>query len=127
MHNRDNKFGAGLLFGIAAGATAGYLLSTKQNRIKTKLWMLKAKHEIRTRARQASNLTQEAFGDIVDSVTRDYQGVRGIAGEELTEFGNRLKRRWEEFKSDRGNRIDNSISDSGHGTEPTSDIEGRGY
>lgn len=98
---RKKSSGAGL--GVALGAAAlasvgAYLLygskHAKQNRQKVKSWALKAKAEVLEQVEKVKHLDADEYKAVIDKVLARYQGVQGVAKQEVIKLGKELKAHW---------------------------------
>ena len=104
MHHGHSKkiIGAGLL-GFALGALAGIFLipkSASENRKKFLGWAKRMTFEIRFRARKIQDLTQGKYNELVDQVAEKYRKMNFIKENELSDFVEELKSRWERIKDE---------------------------
>ena len=100
-HSNTGKIiGAGI-FGLLLGAAAGMLLSPKsgkQNREDIKNWMRRMSEELNDRLRDTKEMTRERYDQLVDVLTDKYRRMQDIKENELDDFSDELKRRWERIK-----------------------------
>jgi hypothetical protein len=93
-----------LLAGLtAAGAVAGYFLYGPQgaaNRKKVTSWALKAKAEVLEQLEKAKEVSEERYHEIVDTVTKRYEGKRGVELDDLEKLNAELKRYWKQVKKE---------------------------
>lgn len=97
-----NKFSLGMLLGLIAGSACVYYFyvskSGKRKRLKIKWWMIKAKAEIYEKLEELENITRDTYDQVVDSVLKGYKNLKDLASDELAEYSDYLKSRWEKIK-----------------------------
>jgi hypothetical protein len=99
-HNAGgNQAKVGLGIGLAAAAIAGayYLYGTKEGakrRTKIQGWTLRAKGEVLERLENLKDVNEDAYNNIVDTVTERYKKVKGVDVAELALLAQDLKKHW---------------------------------
>lgn len=84
----------GLLIGFGSGIAV-----KKSRKMKAKLWMWKMKRAVYQKLRKLKNPKQKDFESIVDSVIEKAAAAKNIGKDELENFAEDLKDRWQSFKS----------------------------
>jgi gas vesicle protein len=90
------------IFGVIVGAIAGIFLSPKsgkQNQADLKKWMSDTQAEIYNRAKEAQDITQEKFDEIVDQVAQKREAIKDIKEEEWDSFVKDMKKHWNRVKN----------------------------
>lgn len=83
--------------GLAAIAGGVYLYGTdagKKKRKEIKGWTLKMKGEVLEKLETLKEVNEEAYHNVVDSVTERYSKIKTIAPEDLAEVVADLKKSW---------------------------------
>lgn len=101
----ENNVGTGFALGVAAAsaALAGYYLfgpKGKENRVKVKGWMIKAKGEVLEKIETLEHLTEDKYHTIVDSVLAKYEKLKSITEEETKKLKKELKSRYKQVEKD---------------------------
>jgi hypothetical protein len=94
--------------GVAAlaAATAGvYMLTGKnaKNRKKIKSWAGKMQKDVVTELRKAEKSTQSAYNRIVDTVAKNYKGMKNVNPAELAAATMELKSHWNAIREEMDN------------------------
>ncbi|MHB8651950.1 MAG: hypothetical protein ACYC8S_02335 [Minisyncoccota bacterium] len=103
---KTTAVGAGAIMGMAAVAVAaaagGYFLYGKdgaKNRKKVKGWMLKAKGEILEKVEKLKDVTEEEYGNVIDTVAAKYAAIKSIDPAEVLTLQKELKAHWKNIKN----------------------------
>lgn len=104
-HHQKNNTGSVLLAFVAGAAAAslvgGYLFfgpEGRRNRRKAERWVEHARSDIIEKMRDARDITEDAYYEIVDQVLEKYFRMNRIRKEKLTDATDYFKERWEEMK-----------------------------
>ena len=96
----NNKKGAGLGAGIAALAAAAagayflYGKATPSRKKKIKGWMLRMKGEVMEGIEGLRDVSEDAYDNVVEKVSKKYAAVKNIDKDELTSLTKELKGYW---------------------------------
>lgn len=92
--------GAGL---VAGAALAAYLLTTPKDRKKAakqvKAWMTDMQKEVAERVKQAQDITEEKYDQIVDEVKPKYQALKDVGADEVASFVDEMKSHWKKISA----------------------------
>lgn len=110
-----DKLGSGLMIGagLAAAATAGYLLfgpKGKANRQKIKAWTVKAKGEILEKMEKMEHIGHEKYEDIVEAVAAKYAKMKDIDKADIEKFVAEAKKHWKSVEKDLKPKVKKAVS-----------------
>jgi hypothetical protein len=88
--------GVGLV--AAAGALFLYGKNGPKNRKKVRSWALKAKGEVLEKLEMAGEMSEDAYGVVVDEVLKRYKDLQSVDAKELAALGKELKGHWRSIK-----------------------------
>lgn len=86
---------------LAAVAGAIFLYGTEsgsRQRKKISSWMLKAKAEVLEKLEALSEVSEEAYQKIVDTVTEQYRHLKNVDPEELKQVAAELRGHWSKIR-----------------------------
>ncbi|MGE5297625.1 MAG: hypothetical protein ACM3KM_00480 [Acidobacteriaceae bacterium] len=101
---KSAKKGVEIGLGLAAlaAATAGayyfYSKSGEKHRKQLKSWMVKAKAEVMEKLEKATDLSKDAYEQIVDDVLKHYKVMKKAAPKEIADLARELKTHWKSIK-----------------------------
>lgn len=98
----------GGLAAIAAAAAGVYLLSDKQNRKKAAKWVKDMQKEVIDELNKAGKATKATYNKAVDTVTKNYEGLKNVSTTELALVAAELKERWDAI-SDEVSKAGNTV------------------
>ena len=84
--------GAGL--GLAAAAAAIILATSPKLRKKVSKWATDMREDVAGRLKDAQDLTQEKYNQIIDEVKPKYEALKDVSTSELNDFVDELKSHW---------------------------------
>lgn len=87
--------GAGL--GLAAATAAVLLASSPKLRKKVSRWADDMRDEVVGKLKDAQELSQEKYNQIIDEVKPKYESLKDISTEELNKFVDDLKSHWKKI------------------------------
>ena len=90
----------GVAAAAAAAAAGAYFLYGKngsKNRKVVKAWMLKARGEVMEKMAKLQSVSEDKYGEIVDSVIRGYKSAKKASPAELAAVAAELKGHWDEI------------------------------
>jgi gas vesicle protein len=110
-----DKLGSGLMIGagLAAAATAGYLLfgpKGKENRKKIKAWTVKAKGEILEKMEKMEHIGHDKYEEIVDKVAAKYAKMKDIDQADIEKFVKEAKKHWKSVEKDLKPKVKKAVS-----------------
>jgi tagatose-1,6-bisphosphate aldolase non-catalytic subunit AgaZ/GatZ len=94
--------GAGIAATLAAAAAAVYFTTGKHagNRKKIKKWGHNLKNDVVKELHKADKMSQAAYNKAVDVVSKNYAGMKDVAGPELAEAVKELKAGWKNIEKE---------------------------
>jgi hypothetical protein len=106
MHGHKHTHPGGMLLAFVAGAAAAlaagayYLYGPDGRQHKRTLdrGMDRLKRELASRMNEVSDLTQDAYEDLVDDVLKRYGLAKKLGKERTARLSAMLKKRWDEMK-----------------------------
>ncbi len=87
--------GAGL--GLAAAATAVLLAASPKLRKKVSKWGVEMKEEVVGKLKDAQEMTQEKYNQVIDEVKPKYEALKDVSTDELNSFVEELKSHWKKI------------------------------
>lgn len=102
MSDKDkNKLSAGKIIGaglgLAAAAAAVLLATSPKLRKKVSRWAEDMKEDVAGRLKDAQDLTQEKYNEIIDEVKPKYEKLKDVSTSELNDFVSELKSHWKKI------------------------------
>lgn len=95
--------GAGLA-AVAATAAGVYMLTGKnaKNRKKVAKWVGDMQKEVVRELDKAGNVTKTTYNKIIDTVARNYEGLKNVNTSDLIVAAGQLKSSWDTIKAEMG-------------------------
>jgi len=101
MPKNKKAVGAGIAAAAVAAIAGAYFLyqkATPKQKKKIRGWALKAKGEVLERIEKLENISEKTYNNIVETVTKNYRGVKNINPKELASLKSDLKRHWKRIQ-----------------------------
>lgn len=100
--------GAGVA-AIAAAAAGIYFLTGKnaKNRKKVAKWADSMRKDVIKELKQAGKLSKSGYNQLIDEVSRNYQGLKNASGPELKALATELKGHWDAISKEVGSAARN--------------------
>ena len=93
--------GLGLAAAAVAAVAGAYFLYGKLDRTKKKKirsWALKAKAEVLERLEGMKEVSEEAYGGLIDKVTAKYEALKNVDKAELHAMAADMKKHWKNIQ-----------------------------
>ena len=100
MKRMAMEAGAGVLTAAALTAAAAYLLSSKKQRAKVKVWAVKARKEVAKDMRKARRMGENEYKRAVDRATKRYAGLHKVNTAEAMRVARDMKDEWKRLRKD---------------------------
>ncbi len=96
--------GAGLA-AVAAAAAGVYMFTGKnaKNRKKVSKWVGDMQKDVVTELNKAGKATKATYSKVVDTVSKNYKGLKNVSTEELAMVAAELKNSWDHISEELGN------------------------
>lgn len=96
--------GAGLA-AVAAAAAGVYMLTGKnaKNRKKLAKWAKDMQHDVVKELNKAGKVSKASYNKVVDTVAKNYKGLKNVSVEELAIMAAELKGSWDSINSELNN------------------------
>lgn len=92
----------GSLAALAAAAAGVYMMTGKnaKNRKKVAAWGEKMRKDVIKELHRAEKNSQATYNQVVDTVAKQYKGLKNVSGPELAATTAELKKSWDLIKSE---------------------------
>lgn len=100
MRRAAMEAGAGVLTAAALAAAGAYLLSSKSQRRRAKLWAKKAQRAVAKDVKKARRMSEAEYKRVVDRAAKRYGSLHNVNTREAMKVARDMKAEWKRLQKD---------------------------
>jgi len=100
MVKKEKVVLAGVATAVLAGSLFLYGKEGKKKRKKIQSWMLKMKGDVLARIEKLSEIGEEKYESVVESVAHKYKKIESVENKEIDTLARELKKHWKDIEKE---------------------------